>query len=217
MPIDDERASPGTHMPPADPTEQEIRRGSRPQDAADSKRTVSLKEAMKASDEVRWVRATHDLEFPAIPFPTSRIYRVAGEALLRALVRRHHALLRASALRGLFSPDEEAFARLVDKISDFVVQACGGAPSYTETHGDGCIRSRHFPVTIDETSRDVWLELLWRAFDDVQFPNELREEYWAWVEAMSVRLINRRTQREQPTRRSYADMIEDGRMRAPDS
>jgi hemoglobin len=68
------------------------------------------------------------------------------------------------------------------------------------------MRRRHYPFTIDEAAREVWLRELWLAFDDVGFPAQLRREYWEWVEAFSIRMINRRTRRAQPRRFPFADM-----------
>jgi hypothetical protein len=48
--------------------------------------------------EVRWAEGTHELEFPRVPFPSLRIFELAGEPALRALVLRHHQRLHCSAL-----------------------------------------------------------------------------------------------------------------------
>ncbi len=68
------------------------------------------------------------------------------------------------------------------------------------------MRRRHCPFTIDEVAREVWLRELWLAFDDVSFPAQLRREYWECVEAFSIHMINRRTQRAQPQRFPFTDM-----------
>jgi hemoglobin len=68
------------------------------------------------------------------------------------------------------------------------------------------MRKRHYPFTIDEAARDIWLRQLWWAFDDVGFPSQIREEYWNWVEAFSIRMINRRTQRAQPQRYPFREV-----------
>jgi hemoglobin len=141
-----------------------------------------------------------ELILPAVQFPSRRLLENVGEAKLREVVERHHALLASGPIGAMFPGDPEVFAALVKKVADFVVETCGGAASYTSEHGHVCMRTRHFPFTIDEQSREVWLEALFRAMDDVVFPAEAREEYWNWLEAFSVRMINRRTIKAQPVR-----------------
>ena len=144
--------------------------------------------------------AATELILPAMTFPSSQVLAIVGEEKLRQLVRRHHALLQASPIAGLFTEDPWAFAKLAEKVADFVVESCGGPPAYTAQHGGTCMRTRHFPFTIDEAARETWLAALFRAMEDVDFPVEVRAEYWDWLEAFSVRMINRRTVKAQPAR-----------------
>jgi len=166
----------------------------------------SLQEAMQVGETVRWVASGHDADYPPVPFPSLRVIRSAGEARLRAVVWRHHTLLRASPVGHLFPTDDEKFARGTDKTADFIVEACGGPANFTPQFGHTCMRTRHFPFTIDETARETWLDLLWQALDEEGLPNDVREEYWNWLEAMSIRMINRRTIKAAPARRPYAAM-----------
>lgn len=162
--------------------------------------------AMPAPGEnVRWVDAATDMELPAVPFPSRRILEIAGEATLRRVVRQHHRLLRASEIGHLFAPDEATFNTLVERIADYVVEACGGAEAFSQAHGKQCMRTRHFPFSIDESARETWLACLWQALYDTGFPLTVWEEYWQWMEAFSVRMINRRTTKAQPVRISYAE------------
>jgi len=155
---------------------------------------------LAAGKQVRWKEAASDLEFPPVPFPSSRVFAVAGEPRLRALVMRHHERLRDSSVGHLFPPDPIRFAAGVERSADFIVEATGGPTRYTSLNGPSCMRTQHFPFTIDEQARDVWLAQMLLALDDVGFPDEIRLEFWNWVEAMSIRMVNRRTMRPQPNR-----------------
>lgn len=146
------------------------------------------------------VDAATELVLPAVSFPSSRVLEVAGEAKLREAVIRHHELLAAGPIAAMFPADPAVFASLLVKVADFFVETCGGAASYSTEHGNTCMRTRHFPFTIDEPSREVWLAALFQAMEEVDFPVEVREEYWTWLEAFSVRMINRRTMKAQPVR-----------------
>ncbi len=163
-------------------------------------------EGFVVGDEVRWVDGFHELECPRVPFPSRRIFAVAGEMMLRALVLRHHQRLYESPLRTLFPADRKRFLAGVTRAADYAIETSGGPKYFTPHHGKPCMRKRHFPFTIDESAREIWLRELWWAFDDVGFPPQLREEYWDWVEPFSIRMINRRTQRAQPRRHPFADV-----------
>lgn len=155
---------------------------------------------LAAGKRVRWKDAASDLDFPPVPFPSDRVFAVAGEPRLRALVLRHHERLRESSVGHLFARDPIRFAAGVERVADFIVEATGGPTRYTLLNGPSCMRTQHFPFTIDEQARDVWLTQVLLALDDVGFPDEIRREFWNWVEAMSIRMINRRTMRAQPNR-----------------
>jgi hemoglobin len=146
----------------------------------------------------------HDLEYLPIRFPSPRVLETLGEAGLRRLVRCHHEALLQSSVRHLFPGDAETLAKVVEKSALFFIESCGGAPDYTRRHGGNCMRTQHFPFTIDEAARDVWLACLRQAFDLADTPSAAREELWGWLESMSVRMINRRTTKKQPTRHAYA-------------
>jgi hemoglobin len=164
--------------------------------------------AASARPEVgRRVAPSHDLDMPEVPFPMPRVLATVGADALRNLVHRHHTLLRQSEIGHLFEADDATFATLVERIADYVVESCGGPTAYTEAHGHACMRTRHFPFTIDERGREVWLEKLVQAITETDFPEAAREEYWAWLEAMSIRMINRRTTKAQPARLPYAEAL----------
>ena len=156
-----------------------------------------------ARESGRTVDAATELVLPPMTLPSPRVLELAGEEKLRQLVRRHHALLIAGPLIDLFPKDPWAFAALAEKVADFVVESCGGATTYSEQQGSTCMRTRHFPFNIDEAAREIWLVALFQAMTDVEFPVEVREEIWNWLEAFSVRMINRRTTKAQPVRIPY--------------
>lgn len=141
-----------------------------------------------------------DLIFPAAPPPSPAQLGQAGEEALRGLVRHHHVLLRRSSIGDLFPRDQKRFDAVVEHIAEFVVNSVTGRPEGLDARGLTWFRSRHLPLTIDETARNVWLGALLAAFDDTDFPGSAREVFWTWVEALSVRAITRRTMVGQPRR-----------------
>ncbi|MBI4986710.1 MAG: globin, partial [Rhodocyclales bacterium] len=146
-----------------------------------------------------------DLEFPPLPTPAPAVFAALGEAPLRELVRIHHDRLRASGVGHLFPAESKHFAAVVDRIADYFVATAAGPSAFTRAHGPTWLRSQHFPITIDETARNIWLAELLIAFDEAAFPEAARLAFWNWVEALSIFLINRRTMITQPRRYPLAE------------
>lgn len=161
--------------------------------------------APAAASQVRWKGAATDLEFPPVPFPSNRVFAMAEEPRLRALVKRHHERMRDTSVGQLFPQDPVRFAAGIERAADFLVESVGGPARYTMRNGPSCMRTTHFAFTIDEQARDIWLAQMLLSLEDVGFPNEIRMEFWNWVEAMSMRMINRRTMRAQPNRYSWSE------------
>jgi hemoglobin len=146
-----------------------------------------------------------DMVFPSIPSPSPSVFAAVGETSLRTLVRCHHEWLRNSSIGHLFPADPSRFAAIVERIATFVVETASGSTGYAQSHGLTWFRTRHLPLTIDETARNVWLAAMLVAFEDVGFPDEARLEFWNWVEALSIRAITRRTMIGQPRRYPLAE------------
>lgn len=167
--------------------------------------SADIKQAQ--SDQLSRENATFDLAFPPIPSPSAGPLAAVGEAALRTLVERHHERLRHSSVGRLFPADPRHFAAVVDRIGDFVVEAASGSSPPVEAGDYTWLRALHFPITIDETARNVWLAELLATFDDLQFPAAARAEMWHWAEALSIMLINRRTMITQPRRYPLAGAV----------
>lgn len=152
--------------------------------------------ATNASDEL-----APDLTVAPVPPPSPRLLAVAGAALLRQLVRGHHALLRQSEIAHLFDGDEAADEAAVARAADLVVEHCGGPPATA-----GAQRAFSTAFTVDEAGRAVWLGCLWQALADSSLPAVLREEYWTWMEALSIRMLDRHSLRGPPRRYPFAQV-----------
>jgi hemoglobin len=145
------------------------------------------------------------MAFPSIPMPSPRVFASIDESVLRSLVRCQHERLHRSSIRDLFPADPKRFAAIVERIATFVVETTRGSAEFAEAHGTIWFRTRHLPISIDETARNVWLAAMLAAFEDVGFPQEARPELWNWLEALSIRVINRRTMIRQPRRYPFAE------------
>lgn len=147
-----------------------------------------------------------DLIFPEVVFPTNRVIRLAGAQKIRELVLHHHELIWLSPLKKIFGNDRAHFEQAAALSADFHVEVCGGPKRYTSERGHPRLRERHFMATISEQDRIIWLDLYIQALRDVEFPLEVVEEYWQWIESLSIRMINRRTSFDAPARLPFGSI-----------
>ncbi|MFT7860088.1 MAG: globin [Sulfurimonas sp.] len=145
------------------------------------------------AEEVRVVDPMIDIIYPSVPFPSKRLFDTLGEEAIREMVWHHHRLLKKTKVGKLFPENEEAFKMAVDKSADFFVEAMGGGAVFTSQHGEPRLRMRHFKVPIDENDREIWLAMYKKTLKEINFPKEHLEEFWNWIEPLSIRMINRRT------------------------
>ncbi|QKF82762.1 globin [Halarcobacter ebronensis] len=141
-----------------------------------------------------------DFVFPEIPFPPKYFYEELGEEKIRELVFYHHNLMRKSAIGHLFTHEEDKFKIVLDRTADFFLEALGGGEKYSSKYGHPHLRARHFPFTIDEKAREIWLMFFKKALKDLDVPKKYIKAFWEWLEPMSLRMINRRTMMELPKR-----------------
>lgn len=153
-----------------------------------------------AGEEVRKVEPKIDFVFPEVPFPSKRIFAAMGPERIVEMVIHHHNLLRKSVVGEMFPADDAAFEAATLKTADFFIEATGGPSAFTDAHGHPALRERHFRFVIDEKARDIWLMMYKKTLKEVGFPKEHLEEFWNWIEPLSIRMINRRTGFEAPKR-----------------
>lgn len=144
-----------------------------------------------------------DMIYPELFFPSNKTYLALGEAKIREVVKAHHVLIRTSKIGHLYPEDDATFEVATQKIEDFFVQMLGGKDLYTSKEGHPRLRDRHFPFEVTETGRDIWLMCFRKALKQTLVPKEFLPEIWDWVEALSIRLINRRTSMEMVKRYPY--------------
>ncbi len=162
-----------------------------------------------AKDEIRVAEAMIDIIFPAVTFPSNRIYTTMGEQKIREMVAYHHELLLKTKVGGLFPANKDAFKAVVDKTADFFVEALGGETIFRELHGEPRLRHRHFKIPIDENDREIWLGMYKKTIKEIDFPQQHIEEFWNWIEPLSIRMINRRTNMDNITRHHWVDVKKD--------
>ena len=156
-----------------------------------------------AGEEPRTADAKIDFVYPPVIFPSNKILKTFGEAAIRNMVLHHHTLLKKSSIGDMFPADEKEFLEGTQKTADFFVEALGGGDIFSSKHGHPALRGRHFRFTIDEKGREIWLMMYKKTLRDIEFPKELLEEFWNWIEPLSIRMINRRTTAVPPQRFTF--------------
>ena len=141
-----------------------------------------------------------DFIFPEVRFPSKELYNILGEEKIRHMVTYHHDLLAKTKVGRHFPKEKAKFDETVEKAADFYVQALGGGNVFTDKHGEPHLRSRHFGAAIDEKDREIWLQVFKKVLKEIDFPKEHLQSFWDWIEALSIRMINRRTTFEAPKR-----------------
>lgn len=160
-------------------------------------------------EEVRVVDPMIDIIYPSVPFPSNKIFKAFGEQKIRQMVEHHHELLLKTKVGKLFPPHQEALYMVIDKSADFFVEALGGQEVFTSQHGQPRLRHRHFKIPIDESDREIWLAMYKKTLKDMAFPREHLEEFWNWIEPLSIRMINRRTNMDAIKRHHWHEIKKD--------
>jgi len=160
-------------------------------------------------EEVRVVDSMIDIIYPSVPFPSNKIYKALGEMKIREMVEYHHELLLKTKVGKLFPPHPDALKMVIDKSADFFVEALGGGDIFTSVHGEPHLRMRHFKIPIDEHDREIWLAMYKKTLKEIDFPKEHLEEFWNWIEPLSIRMINRRTNMEAMKRHHWHEIKQD--------
>ncbi|MDY0116107.1 MAG: globin [Sulfurimonadaceae bacterium] len=175
----------------------------------ESKMEPQSKKFRFGGDEVRVVEAMIDIIFPSVQFPSNKIYKALGEEKIRQMVRYQHDLLLKTKVGKLFPANVEAYNMVVDKTADFFVEVLGGDNVFTSVHGEPNLRGRHFHIPVDESDREIWLAMYKKTLKELAFPKEHLEEFWNWIEPLSVRMINRRTNMDSIKRYYWTDVKEE--------
>ena len=156
-----------------------------------------------AGEEPRTADAKIDFVYPPVVFPSNKILKTFGEEAIRNMVFHHHSMLKKSSIGDMFPADEKEFLEGTQKTADFFVEALGGGDIFSSKQGHPALRGRHFRFTIDEKGREIWLMMYKKTLRDIEFPKELLEEFWNWIEPLSIRMINRRTTAVPPQRFTF--------------
>jgi hemoglobin len=129
-------------------------------------------------------------ERPLVTLPDRNFLKQLGEEGIRNMVSRHYDLMRASEIKHLFPPTDEAFEKAKLHSSDFMIQICGGTDYFNQNRGKPMMTKRHDPFTITAQGRRIWLECYRKALLETGLPEYLISSFWEYINVFSIWMVN---------------------------
>ena len=146
-----------------------------------------------------------------LPLPSIALYMTWGEEKIRQMVRYHHYLLHLSEIDNFFSSDQAQFDHATAKTADYFVDVLSRGKFSNVTYPYPALKLRYFQIIIDEHVRDVWLDAFKKTIIDMKMPSECIEDFWNWIETLSLWMVNRRTMPKiprYPYREIWTDFVD---------
>ena len=66
----------------------------------------------------------------------------------------------------------------------------GGPKLYLEKHGHANLKNMHAHVVVDESSKDIWLNCMEKAMDEIALPEDTQEKLMRIFTPVAERLVN---------------------------
>jgi hemoglobin len=117
------------------------------------------------------------------------IYGQIGEAGFTRLVAAFYDQVPADDILGPMYPADD-LAGAEERLRDFLVGRFGGPQRYIEQRGHPRLRMRHMPFKLDQRARDRWVQLMEKALDEAQLPEESRKLLCDFFHHMATFMIN---------------------------
>lgn len=120
---------------------------------------------------------------------TSLYEQMGGRATFEQLVSHFYARVSVDPVLRPMYPDED-FKGAARRLLMFLEQYWGGPKTYSEERGHPRLRMRHSPFHISEVERDVWLEHMKSAVDELSMREDLKEELWNYLVMAAHSMVN---------------------------
>jgi hemoglobin len=117
------------------------------------------------------------------------IYAVIGREGFERLVAAFYRQIPSDDVLGpLYQAHDLAGAER--RLRDFLLFRFGGPSTYLETRGHPRLRMRHAPFAIGMAARDRWMQLMTRALDEANLPEEAHATLKTFFGSTATFLMN---------------------------
>lgn len=124
--------------------------------------------------------------------PKEFLEAVGGVEGMRKFMYDFYDRIYESNIAHFFPQDEEEFAKVKEKNTQFFIQICGGSAVYEDVENlNEYMIEFHKDFTIDERARIEWLGTMQEALEELDIDLKLKEAFWEYVEKFSKLTVNR--------------------------
>jgi len=140
---------------------------------------------------------TSAIENENVPFknPSEAFYKAVGGAEgMQKLMYNFYDKIYESEIHNFFPQDKEEFDKVKIKNTKFFIQLCGGPKVYEVEAGAQDLNDfmihMHDDFTITDSARTEWLGCMRQALEEFGMDEELKQDFWQYVEAFSKLTVN---------------------------
>ena len=94
----------------------------------------------------------------------------------------------APELRPMYPDDDLGPAQ--ERLRMFLEQYWGGPRTYSDQRGHPRLRMRHAPFAVTTAARDRWLFHMRHAVDQLELPDDVRNQLWSYLELAAHSMVN---------------------------
>jgi len=114
---------------------------------------------------------------------------MGGHKTFEQLVSHFYALVSVDPVLRPMYPDDD-MKGAAERLMMFLEQYWGGPSTYSEQRGHPRLRMRHAGFHIGEQERDVWLQHMKSAVEDLDMKPDLKEQLWDYLVMAANSMVN---------------------------
>lgn len=114
---------------------------------------------------------------------------MGGHKTFEQLVSHFYALVSVDPVLRPMYPDDD-MKGAAERLMMFLEQYWGGPSTYSEQRGHPRLRMRHAGFHIGEQERDVWLQHMKSAVEDLDMKPNLKEQLWDYLVMAANSMVN---------------------------
>ena len=121
--------------------------------------------------------------------PATFYDEIGGHPVFTGIVSRFYAVVAQDpVLRPLYPEADLGPAEV--RLRMFLEQYWGGPRTYSDQRGHPRLRMRHAPFAVTTAARDRWLFHMRHAVDQLELPDDVRNQLWSYLELAAHSMVN---------------------------